>query len=124
MEEKAVDYGGEVFKLVFSEKVTADLNASFIDELLQALSEVDAGSITVDASEAHFASSHPISPEQKSRLEALLAEKFGAEVKVDEDIREELLAGLVFKLGSLEIDGSLLNRYKEAAAEVKKTAHA
>ena len=124
MEEKAVDYGGEVFKLVFSEKVTGDLNASFIDELLDALSEVDAGSITVDTTDAHFASSHPIAAEQKARLEALLAEKFGGEVKVEEEIREELLAGLVFKLGSLEIDGSLLNRYKEAAAEVKKGAHA
>ena len=122
MEEKAVDYGAEVFKLVFSEKVTADLNKSFIDELLDALEEVDAGSITVDPGEAEFASSHPIDPAQKARLEKLLAEKFGAEVSVKEEIREELLAGLVFKLGSLEIDGSLLNRYREAAAEVKKNA--
>ncbi|MCK5850860.1 MAG: F0F1 ATP synthase subunit delta [Kiritimatiellae bacterium] len=122
MEEKAIDYGGQVFKLVFSEKITTDLNKSFIAELLDALEEVDAGSITVDSSEAEFASSHPIDPEQKSRLEKLLADKFGAEVKVQEKVQPELLAGLVFKLGSLEIDGSLLNRYQEAAAEVKKTA--
>ena len=122
MEEKAVDYGGQVFKLVFSEQINADLNKSFIAELLDALEEVDAGSITVDSDEAEFASSHPIDSEQKKRLEKLLADKFGADVKVEEKVKPELLAGLVFKLGSLEIDGSLLNRYQEAAAEVKKTA--
>ena len=61
---------------------------------------------------------------QKARLERLLAEKFGVQVTVNEEIKEELMGGLVFKLGSLEIDGSLLNRFHEAAAEVKKEARA
>ncbi len=55
MEEKAVDYAMQVFKLVFSEKMSEQLNKTFIDELLDALSEVDSSSITVDASDAHFA---------------------------------------------------------------------
>ena len=55
-------------------------------------------------------------------IKAKLAEKFDVQIKVEEKIQEDLMAGLVFKLGSLEVDGSLLNRYQEAAAEVKKTA--
>jgi len=124
MEEKAVDYGGQVFKLVFSEKVSDALNRSFIDELLDALSEVDAGSITVDATQAEFVSSHPIAQDQRDRLQKLIEEKFAAKVVVQEKVKPELLAGIIFKLGSLEIDGSLLNRYQEAASEVKKTAFA
>ena len=122
MEEKAVDYGAEVARLVFSEKMNEALNNQFIDELLDALEEVDASSITVDADAAEFTSSHPIGEEQKQRMKKLLAEKFGVEVSVEERIDENLMAGLVFKLGSLEIDGSLRNRYQEAAAEVKKMA--
>ncbi|MFC1497277.1 F0F1 ATP synthase subunit delta [Verrucomicrobiota bacterium] len=121
MEEKAVDYGGEIFKLVFSDKMNEALNKQFIGELLDALEEIDAASITVDASEANFTSSHSIDPEQKKRLEKLLADKFNANIKVEEKVQEDLLAGLILKLGSLEIDGSLINRYREAAAEVKKT---
>ena len=45
-------------------------------------------------------------------------------IEINEEIKEEIMGGLLFKLGSLEIDGSLLNRYQEAAAEVKKTARA
>jgi F0F1-type ATP synthase delta subunit len=123
MEEKAVEYGAEIFKLVFSEKIGVELHEKFMEELLDALSEIDGASVTVDGDDAEFTSSHPISPPQKERFQALLKEKFGVDVAVNEKVDETLLAGLVFKLGSLEIDGSLLNRYKEAAAEVVKEAH-
>lgn len=121
MEEKAVTYGSEVFKLVISETVNQEMNRAFISELLDALDQVDAGSITVDASSASFKSSHPIVDDQKQRLKSLLHDKFGADIEVNETIDESLLAGMAFKLGSLEIDGSLVNRMKEAASEVKKT---
>ena len=122
MEGKAVDYGTQVFKLVFSEKMTDSMNRQFIDELLDALQEVDGSSITVDASDVQFTTSHPMEAEQKARMEKLLQEKFNVQIKVEEKINKELMAGIVFKLGSLEIDGSLLNRFQEAAAEVKKSA--
>ena len=121
IEEKAVEYGVQVIKLVFSDKITAELDKHFIDELLDALEQVDASSITVDTSQTEFITSHPLDMAQKARLEGVLAEKFGASVKVQEKIRQDLLAGMIIKLGSLEIDGSLLNRCQEAAAEVKKT---
>ena len=120
MEEKAVDYGIQVVKLVFSEKMNEQLNGTFIDELLDALDGVDASSITVDAGQAQFTSSHPMLTAQKERLEKLLAEKFGVTIKVEEKVQKDLIAGLLFKLGSLEIDGSLTNRLQEAAAEMRK----
>ena len=122
MEEKAVDYGAEIFKLVFSEKIGEEMNKQFTGELLDALDEIDATSITVDADDADFTSSHPMDPQQKKRLETMLADKFDVNIKIEEKVQEKLLAGLVLKLGSLEIDGSLLNRFQEAAVEVKKGA--
>lgn len=122
MQEKAVDFGGRVFKLVFSERISAELNKHFINELIEALQETDATGITVDAASAEFISSHPLIPEQKERLQNLLASKFGVRIEIRETVREDLLAGLVMKLGSLEIDGSLLSRYQEAVTELKKEA--
>jgi F0F1-type ATP synthase delta subunit len=120
MEEKAVEYGGEVFKLVMSQEVGEGLNKQFTNELLDALEQVDAANITVDSANAEFTSSHPMDPAQKRRLESLLAEKFGLQVKVQEKVQEDLLAGLAFKMGSLEIDGTLRNRFHEAVTELKK----
>jgi F0F1-type ATP synthase delta subunit len=118
--EKAVDYAGEIFRLVLSDKMSEELDRRFIDELLEALREMDAANITLDTEQAEFRASRPIDPEQKARLGAVLSAKFGVDVDVSETIDESLLGGLVFKMGSLEIDGSLRNRLAEAVAELKK----
>ncbi|MBL7075927.1 MAG: F0F1 ATP synthase subunit delta [Kiritimatiellae bacterium] len=122
MEEKAVLYSGEIFDLVFTEKMAEAVDQVFTGELLDALDALDSTSITVDTNDVAFTAARPIAPEQKARLEAILKEKFEADIKVQEDIQEDLVAGLAFKLGSLEIDGSLSNRMKEAVEEVKKHA--
>jgi F-type H+-transporting ATPase subunit b len=121
MDEKAVDFAGDVFKLVISKEVGDKLNMAFIEELIVALSDVDETSIHVEADEAHFISGHSLDTGQKAQLEKLMAEKFDVSVKIEEEIDEKLLGGLIIKLGSLEIDGSLLNRFNEAILEVKKT---
>jgi F0F1-type ATP synthase delta subunit len=122
MEEKAVIYAGDIFELVFTEKMAEAVDRVFTDELLDALDALDSSSITVNANEVDFTAARPIAEEQKKRLEALLKEKFEADVRIQENIDEKLVAGLAFKLGSLEIDGSLSNRMKEAVDEVKRNA--
>ena len=124
MEEKAVDYGGQAFQLVFGEKMNVSINAAFIDELLDALEQVDAGGLTVDAGEAQFVTSHPLDAKQKKRLETIIAEKFGLTLAVKETVNPDVLGGMLLKLGSMEIDGTLRTRIQEAIAEVKKNTRA
>jgi F0F1-type ATP synthase delta subunit len=123
MEEKAVEYGGRVFKLVFSDLITGELNKQFIGELIDALNEIEKGSITVDSTEAEVITSHELAPEQRERLEGVLRDRFNDSATIKESTDAALLGGLILKMGSLEIDGSLRNRYKEAVNEVKKEAH-
>lgn len=124
MEEKTVEYSGQVFELVFSENVTPEIDRAFVKELLDALDELDAGSITVETDQAEFMTAREMDPEQRARLETILNEKFSANIKIEEKVDPALMAGVSFKLGSLEIDGSLRNRFLEAVAEVKKNARA
>jgi F0F1-type ATP synthase delta subunit len=120
MEEKAVEYGGQVFKLVFSDLMTEELNKQFIKELIDALDEIEKGSIVVDSPAAVVTVSHPLADDQKQRLESILRDKFNSKATLEEVVDESLLGGLVLKMGSLEIDGSLKTRYSEAVDEVKK----
>ena len=123
MEEKAVGYGAEVFKLVFSEQMGRQLHRQFMDELLDALAEIEGATITVDGEGASFVSGYALDDDQRDRFQNILKEKFGVEVEINEKVDHSLLAGMLFKLGSLEIDGTLRNRYMEAAKEVTKIAH-
>lgn len=120
-DKQAVIYAGSVFELVFSEKIGGILNRGFVDELLGALEEVDAGAIAIEADKAEFVSSHPLDEEQRTRIRDVIARKFQVQVDVHEKVDATLLAGLKIKLGGLEIDGSLLNRFHEAMEEVKKS---
>lgn len=120
MAQQAVDAGAQLFNMVFSDKITEQLNRVFIDELLEALKTTDASGITVQADDAQFSSSHPLDAVHRETLRGILHTKFGLDVEIREDVRPELLAGLILKLGSLEIDGSLLSRFREAATELKK----
>jgi len=123
MEQKAVGYGGEIFKLVFGNRVDAELNKQFIEELLDALGDIDGGSITIDSSEGEVMTSQAMDADQKRRLEELLGSTFGTTIKLSERIDPGLLSGLILKLGSLEIDGSLRNRFQEAVGEIIKSTN-
>ncbi len=124
MDEKAIAYGGEVFHLVFSEIMTEALNRQFIGELMEALRDIDKGSITVENTDAEVTSSHRLDTGQREELEALLKDKFGDSVTLKDAVDESIMGGIILKIGTLEIDGSLRNRYRDAVHEVKKAAHA
>ena len=124
MEDKSVKYAGEIFRMVFSDTLTDALNQKFIEELLSELEDVDTSSVTVEEGEGTFTVSRPLAPEQKAHLEQVIASKFGVTSGVVEAVDPDVLAGLVLKLGSLEIDGTLRSRCDEAAEEIMKAIEA
>ena len=121
LDAKAMDYAGHVYELVFSDKIGDALNRVFLDELLGALEEVDGSSITVEATQTEVECSHPLDAQQKERLKDIVARKFNLQLPIVEKVTPGLIVGVKIKLGSLEIDGSLLNRFREAVEELKKS---
>ncbi|MEI6564566.1 MAG: F0F1 ATP synthase subunit delta [bacterium] len=117
---QAVQYAGRVYEMVFSEELGRKLDQVFLDELLIALDEMDASSITISAPSIDVVCSHPLDAIHRTHLKDLVARKFGASLEVSEAIDQSLMAGIKIKLGSLEIDGSLKNRFNEAIEELKR----
>ena len=122
MDQKAVGYAGQVVKLVLGDRVTEQVNREFNEELVEALDGIDADSITIDSDEGEVKTAQAMMAEQKKRLDELLSRKFNRPVRLVERIDPALISGMVLKIGSLEIDGSLRNRLEEAIEEVTKTA--
>jgi len=108
-----------VYEMVFSAEVGRTLDHAFLDELLTALDEMDASSITVSAPSIEVISSHPLEAGHRQRLKEIVERKFEAKLEIQETIAPELIAGIKIKLGSLEIDGSLRNRFNEAIEQLK-----
>jgi len=120
MEAKTLDNTGRICDMVFSEEMGARVDQAFIDELLAALEEMDSSSITIAAEAIEVGAGRPLSPATKDRIKDLVARKFGVSLEVRETAVPELIAGIRLKLGSLEIDGSMQNRFREAVDQLKQ----
>lgn len=116
---KTLEYAGRVYELVFSAELGLKLDQVFLDELLVALEEMDSSSITISAPSIEVVSSHPLSAAHRDRLKGIVLQKFDASLEVKETTDPDLIAGVKIKLGSLEIDGSLRNRFNEAIEQLK-----
>ena len=68
-----------------------------------------------------------LSAEQTQALQAALARTFGARVEFETQMRPELLAGFIVRIGSLILDGSLAAQLRRFAAQTagrsEKHAH-
>jgi len=119
-DKQSVDYAVQMFAMVFSDRISADLNRGFVEELLAALEEVDGDSISVDAESVELTASHALADDLREKARDLLQRKFHVETAIREKVDPELIAGIKIKLGSLEIDGTLRNRMGEAIEEARK----
>jgi hypothetical protein len=118
-EMRTLEYAGKVYEMVFSEDLGKQLDHAFLEELLTALDEMDASSITVNATAIEVECSHSLDGVHKKRIQDVVAKKFDSSLEVNETINTELIAGVKIRLGSLEIDGSLRNRFREAVGQLK-----
>lgn len=116
---QAVENARRVYELVFSEELGRKLDHSFLDELLVALDEMDSSSITISAAAIDVVCSHPLEPAHREQLREIVSRKFNVSLDVHEEVDPGLIAGIKIKLGSLEIDGSLRNRFNEAIEQLK-----
>ena len=80
---------------------------------------MDAGSITISAPAIEVICSHPLEAEHRTRLKEIVLRKFDVKLDIRETVDPSLIAGVKIKLGSLEIDGSLKNRFNEAIDQLK-----
>lgn len=120
LDTKTLDNTQRVCDMVFSEEMGARLDQAFIDELLAALDDMDSSSITIAADAVEVGASRPLSNESRQRIRDLVARKFAVTLDVRETVEPALMAGIRMKLGSLEIDGSLQNRFREAVDQLKQ----
>lgn len=120
LEAKTLDNTGRICDMVFSDEMGQRVDQAFIDELLAALDDMDSSSITIAADAIEITSSRPLTQESKDRIRALVTRKFDVTLDIREKTDPSQLAGIALKLGSLEIDGSLRNRFREAVDQLKQ----
>lgn len=122
MKDKGVDLSCRIFRKVLSSEEQGLVFDGLLESVMKELEGLDSGQLKnigpgVTASGMiEVRSSHSMEARQKQRLEKILSGKFGRDLQVKEVIDRDVIAGIVIEIGSFVIDGSLLDRFKKAAA--------
>ena len=114
VQRRASELAVKVIKYTFSQKGKAALQKQIIEEAIDDIKALDKEKFVVKSDEVLVKTAVAIESAQKQQLKKVLSEKMGHDVKINEEIDEGLIAGLVVKIDSMVIDGSLMNKLKKA----------
>jgi len=123
--EKSVSYSCKIFQKVLSSGEQKLVFEGLLESVFRELNDVGKDDLqAVDLEEGpksvvDVQSSHPMSPQQKEKLEEILSSKLDQKIKVREEIDTEVISGIIIQLGSIIIDGSLSEKFRKAAEELK-----
>jgi F-type H+-transporting ATPase subunit b len=120
LKQRSVEQALTLVQEVLGAKNMFLLHDSFVKSALEEISKVDAPNLNVNTDKGELIIAGKITEDDKQRLIALVCEKTGRKISLDESMDKSLLAGIIVKLGSLVLDGSLSAKFKESAERLMK----
>lgn len=118
VEARAAERACELAGAVLTNDMSQTLHNQWLKELLKTgLDDLERLHIPVETQEVPVVTAFALSDEQKNLIQKKLKEALGREVRLSENVRPQLIAGLQITLGSLVIDGSLRQKIKEASRD-------
>ncbi len=120
MEAKAVHIATDMVRYIFSDKNLETLHIQLIDGLIEDIKTLDVKPSSVKQDKAEVVSAFPLQEKQKEKLKTVLSSKLGKDIKLTEQSRPDVVAGLFIEMGSFLIDGSIKNKLKKVIPVMKE----
>ncbi len=121
MEEKSIQHSKIVISEFFSGELKTLIHEALMAQALDGLQKISMENFQIKADQAaELRIPEPLKPETREKIRKLLKEKIKRDVDLKEETDPALVAGMIIRFGTVEIDGSLTNRLSEAAARLKK----
>lgn len=119
LEMKGMEFAGKLVRTLFSTEIEKILDGQLVNELIAEIENMDAGRLSVDVGEVGITTRYPLNAAHKTKIKSIMEKKMGHKVDLREEVKEGMIGGIILKLGSLILDGSLENKIKEAMEELK-----
>lgn len=120
MEQKAISHSKSLIAEFFTGELRRLVHEALVKDLIEGLREVDLEHFQIQTTSANLKAAEPLRPEHKKEIQGILKQKIKKEVEFLEETDASLIGGLILKLGTFVIDGSLTNRLADAASRLKK----
>ncbi|UCD15156.1 MAG: F0F1 ATP synthase subunit delta [Candidatus Omnitrophota bacterium] len=119
IEKQAVGLSVEMIKYVFTEKGRDILQHQLAEELIEEMAALDKRNFSVKANKVKVITSFPLSKEEKLKLKKILTAKIGSDVVLTEEVDQDLISGIIVRIGEFVIDGSLQNKIQKVIPFIK-----
>ena len=107
-------------KSILNSKNFILLHKGLIEDLVEALDQTDCKKIQVDIDQGQIMSPYTLDNSEKQRISSMLSLKAGRNLILEEVEDKTLIAGIKIRLGSLVIDGSLVEKLRGAQSKIMK----
>ncbi len=119
-EGKMIEICSEILNKTLSAVVQAQMNDKLVEEFITELEKADLSKINSDVTEIEIISSLPVSVSDQEKIKKTLQTKLNRQVRLYSNEDPKLLGGILMKIGTMVVDGSLAERVNEAAVQMKQ----
>ncbi len=120
LKKKAPELAVQIFKQLLSERVRLVVHRELVEELVLSLKEMEF-EFSKSVNTAEVCCAYPLLSEEVNAIEEVLALRIGHKVGLEVKEDKELVAGIVLRVGSLEIDGDLNTRLAKIEEEMRNS---
>jgi len=114
MKDRCASISQDMIRKIFNSKHQQPVHEGFVNEIIEELERVEAGKLNVLSEKGELITPYEIDERTKEKIASIISKKSGKKISLSEKIDKSVIAGIVIKLGSLVIDGSLSGRLKDA----------
>ena len=116
---QALRMSEEIIRYTFTQQGIMDLQHTLIDEIIKEIETIEKEKFSVKTDKVLVASSFPLNETERQNLRRIISVKTDCQVVLEETIDQQLITGLVIRMGALVIDGSLRNKLHKALPFIK-----
>lgn len=108
--DKAIEMSVEMLKAALTGQGKEALQHDLLSELIDEIKKVAKEKFTVKTKRVTVLSAQALKADELTKIAHILKDKMGGAVDIDESVDKDIIAGLIIKIGSLTIDGSIRNK--------------
>jgi F0F1-type ATP synthase membrane subunit b/b' len=120
LQQKSLDQSLKLIAHVLNSKQMTALHQVFVEEIIMDIQGIDVSRFKIDTNHASLIQAHEIASSQRERIISVLTTKTGKDIVLEAKVDENLIAGIVIKLGNLVIDASLRGRLNETCEALRQ----
>jgi F-type H+-transporting ATPase subunit b len=119
MRRKAPLLASRIFKGVLSPEVQQMAHRELVRDVIDKIRKTDKTAFKSKVDKGEIISAYPLSKNDRLVIESLIHDSLGYQIPLYEQEDSQLAAGILIKLGTILIDGSLNNRLKQVERELE-----